>query len=149
MEVIPLSRPKGLPTSCPSDPVLPPVSSRLPCRPAGAPPMASASLPQPLGMPERLPQARLPCTGGVSTSAPEASCTQLTSQDTGADLDLSLVSGLLHSCWGNRICSLATDCPCVPRYTQPVSYLLLQFQIPATSGAPSTPSPTATLSQNP
>lgn len=71
-----------------------------------------SSLPQSLGMPERLPQAWLPCTGGAHTSEPEAGSRQLiSSQDTGTDLDLSLFSGLLPSCWGNRICSLGYTLP--------------------------------------
>jgi len=101
-----LSGPKGLPTFCPSDPVLPPSAPVFRVTQLGLHPWSS-SLPQSLGMPERLPQAWLPCTGGAHTSEPEAGSRQLiSSQDTGTDLDLSLFSGLLPSCWGNKICSL-------------------------------------------
>lgn len=112
LKVIPLSGPTGLPTSCPSDPVLPPSAPVFPVAQLGLHPWSS-SLPQLLG---RLSQAWLPCTGGVNTSETEDSSRQLiSSQDTGTDLDLSLFSGLLHSCQGNRIYSLGYRPPvCIP-----------------------------------
>lgn len=97
--MIPLSGPRGLPTSCPSGPVLPPSAPAFLAALVGLH-LWSSSLPQPLDFAsaKRFSQVWLPCTGGVHTSEPEASSRQLiSSQDRGTDLDLSFFSGLLRS----------------------------------------------------